>query len=242
MDARAWRGGSRMWGKWITCRVPAAARGRFSAAQAAWSAIGDQPGLVGQLGGWDGSTGDALLLGLWSDADAYDRFMRERHDAVADSIGRSADGDAGYTSIDVATGGVVLEMPGDAADLAHALERAALLRIADCRVRPGRSAHFLDVQREVWAPGMAAAGGMLGGVVVRLAPDRHLVASLWIGAEAHQRYTERQLPGLLARAVPADDLRAMSGHLLPLEPAWRVRPGSRTGGRPRTGGQQRANG
>ncbi|GGQ67273.1 DUF4937 domain-containing protein [Kitasatospora griseola] len=148
-----------MWGKWIGCEVPVAARGRFSAAQEDWSTISDQLGLVGQLGGWDPATGRAQLLGLWTDEAAYRRFMRERHDTV--TVGNQQR--AGCTAIDIATGGTVLAMAGDVADLPHALEHAALLRVADCRTLPGREEHFLEVQREVWAPGMAAAGACWPG-------------------------------------------------------------------------------
>ncbi|MFF2956067.1 DUF4937 domain-containing protein [Kitasatospora sp. NPDC057965] len=207
-----------MWGKWIGCEVPEGGRGRFSDAQRAWAAIGDQPGLVGQVGGWDG--GCARVLGLWADEEAYGRFMRERHDAVVAASGQGGT----YTAIVVGAGEVVLQMAGDAVDPRDALETAALLRVADCRIRPGRAGHFMDVQREVWAPGMAAAGGMLGGVVTRLDPQRYLVTTLWSGAAAHERYAAEQLPALRERAAVTDDLQALTGHLLPLEPAWTVLP------------------
>ncbi|MFB0632138.1 DUF4937 domain-containing protein [Streptomyces sp. AB3(2024)] len=35
-----------------------------------------------QVGGWDPATGRAHVLGLWSDAGSYRRFMEERHDRV----------------------------------------------------------------------------------------------------------------------------------------------------------------
>ncbi|MFJ5811187.1 DUF4937 domain-containing protein [Streptomyces sp. NPDC093093] len=209
-----------MWGKWIGCRVPVVARGQFSAAQSAWSTISDQPGLIGQVGGWDTETGRAHVLGLWSDAEAYGCFMRERHDAVAAGNRQSA----GYTGIDVATGDIVLEMGGGAADLSRALERAALLRVADCRLLPGRKERFLEVQRRVWAPGMAMAGGMLAGVVTRLETNRYLVTTLWSGSTAHQRYTTGHLPALRSRAIPQNDIQSMTGHVLPLEASWRVLP------------------
>ncbi|MGW2839213.1 DUF4937 domain-containing protein [Streptomyces sp. NPDC001493] len=209
-----------MWGKWIGCEVPVAARGEFSAAQGAWSTISDQPGLVGQVGGWDTATGRAHLLGLWTDAEAYRCFMTERHDAVA-AGNRQA---TGYTGIDVATGEVILEMAGDAAGLSHALERAALLRVADCHLVPGRKERFLQVQREVWGPGMAAAGGMLAGVVTRLETDRYLVTTLWSGSTVHQRYTTQHLPALRSRATPESDIQSMTGHVLSLEASWRVLP------------------
>ncbi|MFD7641664.1 DUF4937 domain-containing protein [Kitasatospora sp. NPDC059795] len=207
-----------MWGKWIGCTVPVAARERFSAAQQAWSTISDQPGLIGQVGGWDPATGTARVLGLWADAEAYGRFMRERHDAV---VADSRPGDS-FTGIDVATGEVVLDMAGDAADLTDALEHATLLRVADCRLLPDRTDHFLDVQRTVWAPGMAAAGGMLAGVVTRLEPHRYLVTTLWSDATAHRHYATGHLPALHTRAAPDRDLRSITGHALPLEASWRV--------------------
>ncbi|MFF7452967.1 DUF4937 domain-containing protein [Kitasatospora sp. NPDC008115] len=208
-----------MWGKWISCEVPSEdGRTRFSDAQQAWSAIGDQPGLVGQVGGWDG--GCARLLGLWDDEETYGRFLRERHDAV---LGASGQGGT-YDAIETAAGAVVLEMPGDAGGLPRALETATLLRVADCRLRPGRAAHFLDVQRRVWAPGMAAAGGMLGGVVTRLEAERCLVTTLWSGPAAHRRYAEEQLPALRERAATEEDLCGLTGRSLALEPAWTVLP------------------
>ncbi|MER7702201.1 DUF4937 domain-containing protein [Kitasatospora sp. NPDC097605] len=212
-----------MWGKWIECEVPTEGRERFADAQRAWAAIGDQPGLVGQVGGWD--RGCARVLGLWADEEAYGRFMRERHDAVVAASGQGGT----YAAIGTAAGAVVQEMAGDAPDLSRAMETAALLRVADCRLRPGRAAHFLDVQRRVWAPGMAASGGMLGGVVTRLGPERYLVTTLWSGAAAHRRYAAEAFPALRERAAPGDDVRALSGHLLPLEPAWTVLPVRRPG-------------
>ncbi|MFD0542099.1 DUF4937 domain-containing protein [Streptomyces mexicanus] len=220
-----------MWGKWISCGVPEAAREQFSTAQGAWATISEQPGLVGQVGGWDPATGCAHLLGLWTDAEAYRCFMRERHDTV---VAGNQQGTT-YTAIDVATGEIVLEMAGDAAGLPHALERAALLRVADCRLLPGREEHFLDVQRRVWAPGMAAAGGMLAGVVTRLEAHRYLVTTLWSGSAAHQRYTARHLPALRSRAAPLSDIQSMTGHVVPLEAAWGVFPRRREQDNPTSG-------
>ncbi|MET9465959.1 DUF4937 domain-containing protein [Streptomyces sp. NPDC006544] len=214
------RGRLHMWGKWIGCRVPVTARERFSAAQSAWSTISDQPGLVGQVGGWDTETGRAHVLGLWSGAEAYRCFMRERHDAVVVDNRQSAV----YTGIDVATGEIVLEMGGDSADLSSALESAVLLRVADCRLLPGRKRRFLEAQREVWTPGMAAAGGMLAGVVTRLDTNRYLVTTLWSGSTAHQRYVVGHLPALRSSALPQNDIQAMTGHVLSLEASWRVLP------------------
>ncbi|MFD7028291.1 DUF4937 domain-containing protein [Streptomyces sp. NPDC059917] len=208
-----------MWGKWIGCGVPEGAREGFSAGQRAWAVIGDQPGLVGQVGGWDAAGGRAHVLGLWEDVEAYGRFMDDRHDEVFAGSGQAGS----CTGIETAGGESVLEMAGDAADLAQALEDATLLRVADCRLVPGREEHFMEVQREVWAPGMAA-GGMLAGVVTGLGGHRYLVTTLWSGPEAHERYAAAHLPALLTRAGLREDLRSTTGHLIPLEPSWRVLP------------------
>ncbi|MFJ9453815.1 DUF4937 domain-containing protein [Kitasatospora sp. NPDC101447] len=208
-----------MWSKWIDCRVRAGAREAFAAGQRRWSAISDQPGLVGQGGGWAPDGDRALLLALWTDEPAYTRFMRERHDLVADEAAQHGS----WTDLRIAAGPVVRALPGAAASPADALARATVLRAADCRLRPGRAAHFLDVQDRIWTPGMAAAEGMLAGAVTRLAADRFLVTTLWSTAAAHRAYAAHRLPALLARADVPSDVHALTGHLVPLEPAWLVR-------------------
>ncbi|MBV6700179.1 hypothetical protein [Kitasatospora aureofaciens] len=47
---------------------------------------------------------------------------------------------------------------------------------------------------------------------------------MWSGPDTHQRYTARDLPALRSRANLAADVRALTGHVLPLEPDWRVLP------------------
>lgn len=193
--------------KWISCDVPDGARDRFDAGQRRWSVIADQPGLVGQAGGW---AGRAHVLALWADAASHEAFLRDRHDAVADA--------GGYTGIEVALGEVVLPMPA-AVPVAEAV-RGGVLRVADCRLVEGAQAHFEAVQREVWAPAMAAAG-MLGGVLARTGARRYLVATFWPDAATHGRYAE-QVPALRVRAGVGGDVASSAGHVVELEPSWRV--------------------
>lgn len=200
-----------MLAKWITCAVPASARDRFAAAQQKWSVIADQPGLVGQVGGWDSRTGRAHVLALWADAGSHQEFLRDRHDSVADA--------SGSTGITIALGEVVLAMSGAAAEMAEAMG-GELLRVADCHLAAGAEEHFVAVQREVWAPAMAAAG-VLGGVLARTAARRYLVATFWPDVETHRRYAE-DVPELRGRAGADTDIVSMSGHALVLEPTWRV--------------------
>ncbi|MEU4117037.1 DUF4937 domain-containing protein [Kitasatospora sp. NPDC028055] len=208
-----------MWGKWIDCRVRPGARAAFAAGQRRWSAIADQPGLLGQLGGWDRTGDRALLYALWTDRAAYDRFMRERHDEVATEAAQQGSWD----SIRVATGPVVQAFPGAAPSLPEALRHATLLRAADCHLLPARADHFLTVQRDIWAPGMAAAGGLLAGTVTRLAADRYLVTTLWTSPEAHADYTTHTFPTLRTRANVPADVATLTGHVVPLEPTWHVK-------------------
>lgn len=204
--------------KWVTCSVDEASHGAFGFAQEGWSAIAEQPGLVGQVGGWDTATGDALILGVWANRSSYELFMRDRHDAVANRLGQSRT----YLAVHAAIGDAIFTIDGDAASLPHALAAGVLLRVADCQVGTAHRAHFIDVQRGVWAPGMAAAGGMLGGVFTQLAEDRYLVTTWWSDAAAHQRYAAEDVPGLRKQAAADGDLTSLVGHVLPLDSRWKV--------------------
>lgn len=205
--------------KWISAVVPAASLTEFDTAQQRWSMIGDQPGLIGQVGGWD-TAGVAHVLAFWRDRPSYRQFMRQRHDEVT-RVNQQRDT---YTSIAAAIGEVVFSLGGDAGDVPRALGEAVLMRVADCDIVPGREAHFIDMHRRVWAPAMAAAGGMLAGCCTKLEQHRYLVTTFWSDPHAHQRYTKEDVPSLQSRANVEDDLHTMAGHVLPLEPVWRVLP------------------
>jgi len=76
------------------------------------------------------------------------------------------------------------------------------------------------------APGMALAGGMLAGLFTHLAPDRYLVTTWWSSAAAHSRYVRQDVGAPRERAAAGDDISAIAGHVLELEPTWRVLPNS----------------
>ena len=203
--------------KWITCVVPSASEVRFSAAQAGWSALRVVPGLIGQIGGWDGG-GDArtaCVLAVWEDRDSYETFQRDHHDRIVATTGQTGT----YDTIDIAVGTVLQDMPGTVAGMVHDAE---VLRVADCRVRPGRDDHFRDVQRTVWVPGIAEADGMLGGLFTQLDDHRYLVTTGWRDAESHRRYVVERLPRLRELAGAAADLSAIRGHEVALTRSWRV--------------------
>ena len=206
--------------KWITCSVDAGNRDRFSAAQQRWSVIAAEPGLVAQVGAWDQARSEACILGCWTDKSAYQAFMSGRHDDVAERSGQRGT----YQGMEIATGESLLTIPGHADTLADAVSRGVLLRVADCRVHPGRHEHFTAVQRDIWIPGMAAADGMLGGLFSQLGEDRYLVTTWWSSVQAHHRYSTADVSGLRRRAAADEDIAELRGHALILQPEWRIQP------------------
>jgi Domain of unknown function (DUF4937 len=201
--------------KWITCRVAPADRQRFSAAQERCAPIAQEPGFICQVGGLD-SADTACVLALWEERDAYGSFMRERHDAILEAAAQPGT----YRDLRVATGEVLLEMPGAAAGTVAALTRAQLVRVADCRVRPARDDHFRAAQREVWLPGMSTVDGMLGGLFGRLDDHRYLVATGSRDRDSHERYRNEHVPGLIRRAEAESDLLQLEGHAVRVADGW----------------------
>lgn len=210
--------------KWIVCDVGEGDRGAFSEAQASWAALRSVDGFLGQAGGWNLKVaGQACIVGLWASVDAYERFMREVHDRVFETSGQGRT----YRAIKVLLVDVLLDIEGSGSNLGSVLGDGGLLRVADCVLNPGRAAHFRQVQASVWNPAMAAAGGMLAGVfgAVRSETDHYLVCTLWQDVGVHQAYVNEVLPRLQERAEIGLDLRRITGHVVRVEPAWRVMPG-----------------
>jgi heme-degrading monooxygenase HmoA len=207
--------------KWIRCTVPARSREAFSHAQTRWSALRGVAGFRGQVGGWSAADpATACVLGLWRDRETYGSFMRDVHDRVADGSGQ----DRTYESISVVLCESRLEMRGLKPRIDEAVASAGFLRTADCRVRPGRSASFLQMQQSVWLPGLKAAGGMLAGSLAAIdgSDRRYLVATLWADEASHARYVRRDLEALRARAAVEADVDQIAGTFVELDPGWTV--------------------
>jgi heme-degrading monooxygenase HmoA len=211
--------------KWIRCTVPAQSRPGFSRAQEQWSALSDVAGFRGQVGGW--SVADpsvACILGLWRDRDAYGSFMRDVHDRICECSGQERT----YESSLVVLVEELRGMPGGRPAIDEAVATAGFLRTADCQVKPGRSASFLEAQRSVWAPGMKAAGGMLAGSFGAMdgSEPRYLVATLWADESSHARYVQRDLERLRERAGVDADVEKIEGTFVRLNPDWTVVAGA----------------
>ena len=200
--------------KWVRCSVEPDGQRAFSVAQAGWDRLAGEPGLVGQIGGWDVRSPElACVIGLWHDRSSYGDFMAARHDDLVAALGQTGT----YSSIDIAVGEVLTNI-GDGG----ALREGGVLRIADCLVRSERVDHFVTVQEQVWIPGMTAAPGMLGGWFSQLASNRFLVTTLWRDLDSHAAYVADRLPDLRAQAQVDDDVLDLAGHVAALEPSWHV--------------------
>jgi heme-degrading monooxygenase HmoA len=207
--------------KWIVCQVARPNRDRFSQAQEQWAAVAGLEGFVAQVGGWDlGAECQACIAALWRDAASYGAFMTGEHEAIVRRNGQARTYDASTTALFE----VLWEIPGWSPSLLSALGSGAIMRTADCVLRPGRQDHFLQVQQSLWAPAMDETEGMLGGVFGRSrgAGSRYLVATLWQDRAAHESYVENRLLDLRAQASVERDLERIEGRVIALERLWRV--------------------
>jgi heme-degrading monooxygenase HmoA len=205
--------------KWVTCEVAPTQAAEFSRAQERWATLVDVAGFRCQLGGWDeAEPGIACVLAVWRDAATYAAFMRDSHDRLSYATGQVGT----YDALRVATGDVLFQMPGAEDDGVRALARAQVVRVADCSVRPGREEHFREVQREVWAPAMADADGMLGGLFSALGAQRYLVTTGWRDAASHARYARYDVPLLRRTAAASEDLLQIRGHVVRVTRGWSV--------------------
>lgn len=164
--------------KLIRCVVPVSLRPVFHRAQArGWRKLAHVAGFVAQIGGWDWLDPDrAVVLGIWEDVEAYDRFMAADHDRMVVASGQAAT----YQSLEVELLRVIEPTTHDAAAMAAAIRSAAIL-VLDSRVdavdpEPGA---LVSLSAEAVAdPERKLTLGLLGGDrsrardVVRAGRDR----------------------------------------------------------------------
>ncbi len=218
-----------MFVKWIVCRVMPEQRQAFSSSQEKWAALTGTDGFIAQLGGWNSSDPfEACIMGIWSDAEHYRHFMENVHDTIYEKSGQKET----YHSIDISFYRKVMDIPGEARDFQSSIMGAKWLRMANPLIYRERVRHFEEVQKKVWNPGMAAAGGMLGGVFARAEEVeqycekqmviRYLTASLWENDEAHMNYVRNHFPLLNLKAEVGRDIQHIEGKLVRLVETWSV--------------------
>ncbi len=207
--------------KLIRCKVSEESKENFSQAQAEWSALADVEGFLGQSGGWDAKDSNlAVIVAWWRDQPTYEQFMRVNHGPIFE---KSQQADT-YQSCEVDGWEAQFDIPGEVENVQGAIPDGGLIRLAWCKVNPGRVEHFVEVQKKVWNPTMASAGGMLAGVFSRSVQDenQYLVCTLWRTISAHDDYRERHLSKLRDQSEVARDVAHLDGYVVHVEPSWRV--------------------
>ncbi len=207
--------------KLIRCQVAEQAKVKFSHAQGVWSALTGVEGFMAQTGGWDAKEDSlAIIVAWWRDQQSYDQFMRVNHDPIFENSEQAKT----YQSCEVDRWEAQFNIPGEVGHVQDAIPHGGLMRLAWCHVHPDRVAHFVDVQKKVWNPAMASAGGMLAGVFSRSVQDenQYLVCTLWRTIAAHNEYRERCLSGLRDQSEVANDVAQLSGFVVNVESSWRV--------------------
>lgn len=182
-----------MYIKWIVCDVKKNLRQEFSFAQQKWETTKNATGFIGQVGGWNLKNNyEACLVSFWTKKESLLGFMKNLHDEIFFKNQQKKT----YEAVSVTYFKSKLDMPGAANDLVDAIEKAKLVRIADCLVKTKKVRHFENVQKTIWIPEMKKAKGMLGGKF-SLAEDkinRYLVTTFWDSVKNHRNHVEKNLP------------------------------------------------
>lgn len=206
--------------KWIVCNVPEEKREAFSQAQQQWSVLRNVPGFVAQFGGWNAADPvEACIVGLWEDRDSYTVFMEKFHDGIYASAGQKET----FDRIDVTVMEEIVPVGHFEALRTGGWMEAELIRVADCRVQPGKAEHFLRMQQEVWNPAMEQTDGMLGGVFAGdMSERRFLTFTWWRNGELHEAYVKNHVANLREQAQLDQDIERIVGYKVRCEPRWRV--------------------
>lgn len=207
--------------KLIKCKVSPEKKQAFSEAQASWSRLRDIPGFLGQAGGWSKKHPcRAFILAFWEDRHFYDTFMKNNHDEVFHQSGQ----DQMYEKLDVQLYEPLFNIKGS--EPAGIFGEGAFLRLAFTHVKKERVQSFLEVQENVWNPGMASSPGMTGGFFAGHTESEncYLILSSWADESFHRRYQSDVFPKLLTNAKPGDLVSTLTGDGCVIEESWRVMP------------------
>ncbi|NJQ01950.1 YdbC family protein [Streptomyces zingiberis] len=198
--------------KWIRCAV--VDRRGFERGQRKWAGLLGEPGFRGQGGGWSRlRPGVAHLFAFWESRAFYDSFMARSHHRLAAAQSGT------YTD----ARGRLFEYRGDVkTGFLPTFADADVARVAHCRVREERVAHFTLMQEKVWNPAMAGSPGMLRGVFGEAPGSEFLVLSMWASAAEYGKYRAERVERLALRAQLEADVAAITGDVVDLDPGWTV--------------------
>jgi heme-degrading monooxygenase HmoA len=186
----------------------------FDRGQRRWAVLRQQAGFRGQGGGWSrAQPGVAHLFAFWDDRSTYDGFMAAGHDGIAQALHGT------YELLAVRLFEHRLDVK---VGFEPHFTDADLLRVALCKVRPGRVEHFTQMQERVWNPAMAGSPGMLRGSFGQGEDDSFLVLSMWDTATEHAKYREGAVSRLSERAELDSDVLSVTGDVVDVVQDWTV--------------------
>ncbi|MFH8617052.1 YdbC family protein [Streptomyces sp. NPDC017979] len=198
--------------KWIRCTVTD--RHGFERGQRKWAGLLGEPGFRGQGGGWSRALPHvAHVFAFWESRSFYDSFMARSHDRLASGqTGTFRDAQVKLFDhrFDVKTGFEPLFTGVD------------VVRVAHCKVRAERVEHYAQMQEKVWNPAMAGSPGMVRGLFGEAPGNEFLVMSMWQSEAERGKYRTERVERLLLRAQTEDDVAALAGDVVHLEPSWTV--------------------
>ncbi|MGW1547865.1 YdbC family protein [Streptomyces sp. NPDC002346] len=198
--------------KWIRCTVMD--RRGFEHGQRKWVELLGEPGFRGQGGGWSrGRPEVAHVFAFWENRVFYDSFMARAHDQLAAAQSGT------YSDIQVK----LFECRFDVkTGFEPHFTDADVVRVAHSTVHEDRVEHFALMQQRVWNPAMAGSPGMLRGVFGEAPGHEFLVLSMWQSSAERGKYRPGSLERLSHRAQTEDDVAALAGDVVQLEPSWTV--------------------
>ena len=198
--------------KWIRCTV--VDRRGFERGQREWAGLLDEQGFLGQGGGWSRGRPDvAHVFAFWENRVFYDSFMARGHDRLAGN--QSAACSSVQTRLfehrfDVKTG------------FEPRFTDTDVVRVAHSKVHEDKAEHFALMQERVWNPAMAGSPGMLRGVFAEAPGHEFLVLSMWQSSAERGKYRAGSIDRLTQRTGIEDDVAAVAGDVVQLEPSWTV--------------------
>jgi heme-degrading monooxygenase HmoA len=203
--------------KLIVCDVEINQKDNFSKGQLAWKKLSNLDGFNGQIGGWNNSANQAIIIAVWDSVECIDKFMTSSHDKIFSESGQQNT----YKRCEINYFEKILSIPS--LDNSINLTDDSIFRIAYCK-KVQDVEHFMKDQQEVWNIHMGQAKGMLGGFVLRNLEqkDYFIVVSHWASTKYHDNYVQHIFPKLKNQTMPTNYIKDLSGYLIQEESTWLV--------------------
>lgn len=155
----------------------------------------------------------AHVFAFWENRVFYDSFMARGHDTLAAAQAGT------YNDLQVK----LFEYRFDVkTGFEPRFTDADVLRVAHSQVHEDRVEHFALMQQRVWNPAMAGSPGMLRGIFGEAPGHEFLVLSMWQSSAERGKYRPGSVDRLSERAQTEQDVAALAGDVVQLEPSWTV--------------------